>query len=110
SHLFVSLERLEALRQNSFPERSRREVSAKAASAPLSDRLPLQRIGLSATQRPLEEIARLLGGGKVLLPDAPWQPRDVEIVDAGSKKNFDLRIEVAVEDMAKLGEVSEIPS
>jgi len=117
SHLFVSLERLEALRQNTFPERSRRENSGKAASAPLSDRedlpgdrLPLQRIGLSATQRPLEEIARLLGGGKVLLPDEPWQPRDVEIVDAGSKKNFDLRIEVAVEDMAKLGEVSEIPS
>ena len=89
SHLFVSLERLEILRRK---------------------KEPLQRIGLSATQRPLEEIARLLGGGKVLLPDAPWKARDVEIVDAGSKKNFDLRIEVAVEDMAKLGEVEEIPS
>jgi ATP-dependent Lhr-like helicase len=29
---------------------------------------PLQRIGLSATQRPLEEIARLLGGGEVRAP------------------------------------------
>lgn len=117
AHLFVSLERLEALRQSTFPERSRREDFGKAASAPLSDREdlcsdkpPLQRIGLSATQRPLEEIARLLGGGKVLLPEASWQPRPVEIVDAGSKKQLDLRIEVPVEDMAKLGEVSQIPS
>ena len=44
AHLFLSLERLEALR---------------------SGRAPLQRIGLSATQRPLEEVARLLGGGEV---------------------------------------------
>jgi len=90
SHLFVSLERLEQLRK-------KRDA-------------PLQRIGLSATQRPLEEIARLLCGGKVLLPEASWQPREVEIVDAGSKKHFELRIEVPVEDMARLGEVSEIPS
>ncbi len=42
AHLFVSLERLEAIR----PEGTK----------------PLQRIGLSATQSPLDEIARLLGG------------------------------------------------
>ncbi len=46
SHLFVSLERLEQLR-----DRDGKSLR------------PLQRIGLSATQRPLEEIARLLGGG-----------------------------------------------
>lgn len=90
THLFLSLERLEALQ----PNRPR----------------PIQRIGLSATQRPLEEVARLLAGGQVGGPDEPWRQRDVEIVDAGSKKNFELHVEVAVEDMAALGQVDEIPS
>ncbi|HUS65387.1 MAG TPA: DEAD/DEAH box helicase [Kofleriaceae bacterium] len=85
AHLFLSLERLEALR---------------TAGA------PLQRIGLSATQRPLEEIGRLLVGG-VAGPaqDAPVAPRDVEIVDAGGGKAFELRVEVPVEDMSRLGEI-----
>ena len=39
---------------------------------------PPQRIGLSATQRPLDEIARFLGGF-----DGPSGPRPVTIVDAG---------------------------
>ena len=43
AHLALSLERLEALR---------------------AGRPPLQRIGLSATQRPLEEVARFLGGAE----------------------------------------------
>jgi len=61
----------------------------------------VQRIGLSATQRPLEEVARYLGGG-----------RKVAIVDAGSRKAFELRVEVPVEDMSRLGEPvapAEIP-
>src|SRR2546425_11712556 len=45
SHLALSLERLEELR-------------GPGGSAPR----PLQRVGLSATQRPLDEIARFLGG------------------------------------------------
>jgi len=90
SHLFLSLERLEELN----PKREK----------------PIQRIGLSATQRPLEEIARLLGGGTVSGPEAPWQPREVEIVNASTKKQLELRVEVPVEDMARLGEVDEIPS
>src|SRR5688500_9958414 len=45
AHLALSLERLEALRAARDPERA-----------------PLQRIGLSATQRPLDEVARYLGG------------------------------------------------
>jgi ATP-dependent Lhr-like helicase len=61
----------------------------------------LQRIGLSATQRPLEEVARYLGGGEGL---RKWTPRPVTIVDAGARKRFDLRVEVPVEDMARLGE------
>lgn len=61
---------------------------------------PLQRIGLSATQRPLEEVARFLGGGEGA---TPWQPRPVRIVDAGAKKAFDLRVEVPVDDLSSLG-------
>jgi ATP-dependent Lhr-like helicase len=62
---------------------------------------PLQRIGLSATQRPLEEVARYLGGGE---GRRAWKARPVTIVDAGAQKAFDLRVEVPVEDMARLGE------
>ena len=60
----------------------------------------LQRVGLSATQRPLEEVARYLGGGE---PGPGWRPRPVSIVDAGARKAFDLRVEVPVEDMAHPG-------
>jgi ATP-dependent Lhr-like helicase len=77
AHLALSLERLEALRPD-------------GASPP-------QRIGLSATQRPLETIARFLGGAG---PD-----RVVAIVDAGSRKPLELKVVVPVEDMAAIGEV-----
>jgi ATP-dependent Lhr-like helicase len=40
---------------------------------------PVQRIGLSATQRPLEEIGRFVSGG-----------REIELVDAGRSKELDL--------------------
>jgi len=49
-----------------------------------------QRIGLSATQRPLEVAARFLGG----------VGRDVAIVDAGKRRTMELRVEVGVEEMA----------
>jgi len=87
AHLFLSLERLEALRGGSEP---------------------VQRIGLSATQRPLDEVARLLGGGE---PEGKkWRQRPVTVVDAGSRKQFDLRVEVPVEDMRRIGELEELPS
>ena len=54
---------------------------------------PVQRIGLSATQNPLEEIGRFLVGPH----------RDVTIVDAGHRKELDLRIEVPVESMSEPG-------
>ncbi|MGZ8501935.1 MAG: DEAD/DEAH box helicase, partial [Candidatus Limnocylindrales bacterium] len=76
AHLALSLERLEALR---------------AADAP-----PLQRIGLSATQRPLDTIARFLGG--------TGPGREVRIVDAGTRKPLELSVVVPVEDMGRLGE------
>ena len=85
SHLFLSLERLEE----------------QALGA-------VQRIGLSATQRPLDEVARLLGGGT--LSGKRWKPRPVTIVDAGSKRQIEVRVEVPVDDLAKLGEVEELPS
>ena len=50
---------------------------------------PLQRIGLSATQRPLEEVGRFLVGAG----------RDCEVVDAGVRKPLDLKIHVPVESM-----------
>ncbi len=138
AHLMLSLERLEAL------------CGRK-----------LQRIGLSATQRPLEEVARFLGGaegnllGERKLPtppaleaeiagapaqqshesieadtetraalavtdalgDATAAPeasgprfRPVTIVNAGTRKTLELRVEVPVEDMARLGEIDDLPS
>jgi len=75
AHLMLSLERLEELTT-----------------------APPQRIGLSATQRPLDEIARLLGGF-----DAPGAPREVAVIDAGHRKTLDLEVIVPVEDMAELG-------
>src|SRR5436190_19428247 len=68
AHLAVSLERLERLAGG------------------------FQRIGLSATQRPLEEIGRFVGGG-----------RPIEPVDAGVAKELDLEILVPVEDMREPG-------
>jgi ATP-dependent Lhr-like helicase len=65
---------------------------------------PPQRIGLSATQRPLEEIARFLGG-----QETDGAPRPVTIVDAGHRKPMELTVEVPVDDMAELGAVSEPP-
>jgi ATP-dependent helicase Lhr and Lhr-like helicase len=50
---------------------------------------PLQRIGLSATQRPLEEVGRFLVGGG----------RDCTVIDTGMRKQLDLEIRVPVEDM-----------
>ncbi len=64
-------------------------------------RRDLQRIGLSATQRPLELVAQYLGGGD----GTPWKARPVTIVDAGEKKAYDLRVEVPVEDMSRLGDI-----
>ena len=108
---------------------------------------PLQRIGLSATQRPLEEVARFLGGAEPSCREnnsrtnisaetatrtnrSEWSANDlaedalaefesaafapvyrpVAIVDASEPKRLDLRVEVPVEDMARLAELDELPS
>lgn len=69
AHLAVSLERLDDLLER-----------------------PVQRIGLSATVRPAEEVARFLGGR------AP-----VQIVSPPAQKTFDLHVVVPVDDMSELG-------
>jgi ATP-dependent helicase Lhr and Lhr-like helicase len=60
----------------------------------------VQRIGLSATQRPLERIGRFLVGPK----------RTCEIVDAGRSKELDLEIRVPVEDMSDPGADAPAPA
>src|SRR5579863_10178494 len=107
SHLALSLERLEHLAGRK-----------------------IQRIGLSATQRPLEEVARFLGGAESE-GDSPATDDDVaaeeplaefegsvnapvyrpiHIVDASEPKRLDLRVEVPVEDMTRLDEIDPLPS
>jgi ATP-dependent Lhr-like helicase len=70
AHLAISVERLQRLAEG-----------------------PFQRIGLSATQRPLEEIGRFVSGS-----------RPIEIVDAGHRKELDLEVVVPVDDMREPGE------
>ena len=61
---------------------------------------PPQRVGLSATQRPLDEIARFLGG----MEDAePPVPRPVTIVDCGLVKQLTARVHSPVDDLAHVG-------
>ena len=58
---------------------------------------PLQRIGLSATQRPLEEIGRFVSGG-----------REIQLVDAGRAKELDLKVVVPLDDMREPEEQQSI--
>jgi ATP-dependent Lhr-like helicase len=71
AHLALSVERLDRLVMS-------------------GDQVPgqVQRIGLSATQRPLEEIGRFVSGA-----------REIQLVDAGRAKELDLEIVVPLEDM-----------
>jgi ATP-dependent helicase Lhr and Lhr-like helicase len=114
AHLALSLERLQA-------------ITGKG----------LQRIGLSATQRPLEEVAHFLAGvevtgrpvkekgsaeeklaNEVATFEHEWTTdeeaaqkfRPVTIVNASEPKRLNLKVEVPVEDMARLGQIEELPS
>src|SRR3954447_5521194 len=58
---------------------------------------PVQRVGLSATQRPMEEIGRFVSGA-----------RAIELVDAGRAKELDLKVVVPLEDMREPGESGSI--
>jgi len=57
---------------------------------------PAQRIGLSATVRPVDEVATFLGGG-----------RPVTVVAPPSAKQVELQVVVPVEDLSALGQPSE---
>jgi ATP-dependent helicase Lhr and Lhr-like helicase len=72
THLMLSLERLDALLAR-----------------------PAQRVGLSATVRPMDEVATLLAGG-----------RPVTVVQAAPTKRLDLKVVVPIEDMTTVGESS----
>jgi ATP-dependent Lhr-like helicase len=63
---------------------------------------PVQRIGLSATQRPLAEVARFLGGYDPQPSGDESAPRPVTVVDAGMIKPVDLKVVTAVEDFGEL--------
>jgi ATP-dependent helicase Lhr and Lhr-like helicase len=94
AHLALTLERLDHLvagarRADGAP----RPAGGTAAPVKGGERRGIQRIGLSATQRPLERIAKFLVGPS----------RECEIVDAGRRKDLDLEIVVPVEDMADPG-------
>ncbi|MFL5242034.1 MAG: DEAD/DEAH box helicase [Gemmataceae bacterium] len=84
--LSLLLERLEALNPQSFT-----------------------RIGLSATQRPLEEVGRYLGGFTVDKAGGR-RPRPVTIVDTGTRKGMDLKVVSPVEQFGPLAEKSVWPS
>jgi ATP-dependent Lhr-like helicase len=93
---------------------------------------PLQRIGLSATQRNLDEIARFLGGAAPASPRrgrngaravdperalhdefaaaAAATPRPVSVVDAREPKKLAITVDVPIADMAKVGQPVEQPS
>ncbi len=76
AHLALSIERLQALAAR-----------------------PLQRIGLSATQKPIEDIARLLvGSHRIGVDGAPA----CTIIDAGHQREMDLRIEVPDEELGPI--------
>ena len=79
AHLALTLERLEAL----------------------VERSP-QRIGLSATQKPLDEVARFLGGCEPAESDAPVF-RPVTIVDCGMTKEMEISVESPVADLGNVG-------
>ena len=78
AHLALTLERLEAL----------------TGQSP-------QRIGLSATQRPLDEVARYLGGCE---PGSGADPtfRQVTVVDCGLTKKMEISIQSPVPDLANV--------
>ena len=90
SHLALSLERLDALVAGSGEDPSEQQRGGSSGPSPNP---PIQRIGLSATQRPLERVAKFLVGPK----------RACQIVDAGRQKELDLEIVVPVDDMSDPG-------
>jgi ATP-dependent helicase Lhr and Lhr-like helicase len=81
SHLALSIERLEALVAQHESQNSSLETRSQK----------LIRIGLSATQRPIEEVARFLVGSAGI--DADDKP-NCTIIDSGHARRLDVAIEL----------------
>ena len=86
-HLSLSLERLSAL-SNTDPIR----------------------IGLSATQKPLDRIAAFLGGQKYFPEENTFAMRSVEIIDCGQNKRMDLKVLSAVKSFSDIPESTVWPA
>jgi ATP-dependent Lhr-like helicase len=81
AHLALSLERLDALLER-----------------------PAQRIGLSATVRPVAEVARFLGGARA---PGPHGGRRVTVVQPPADKRVEIQVVVPVPDLGELGQVTD---
>src|SRR5437763_10803844 len=106
AHLVLSLERLEALRgegvglpsphssSHSLLGTTRNALEIGMAEAmPFKNKSPLIRIGLSATQKPIEEVAHFLtGNGR----------HDPVIVNIGHKRTLDLAVEVPASQLGPI--------
>jgi ATP-dependent Lhr-like helicase len=68
---------------------------------------PLQRIGLSATQRPVEAVARLLVGAGEGRSDEAGQPR-CSIVDTGHKRALDLGLELPGDELGAVATTEQM--
>ncbi|HTS95718.1 MAG TPA: crosslink repair DNA glycosylase YcaQ family protein [Streptosporangiaceae bacterium] len=88
SHLTLTLERLEHLAAQSHAE-------------------PLQRIGLSATQRPVETVARLLVGVGEDRRDPDGSPR-CAIVDSGHRRDLDLALELPGDELGAVASAEQM--
>ena len=78
-------------RDKTSPDKTQSETPASTPTPPKA----LQRIGLSATQKPLEEIAALLAG----LDPETRIARAVTVVNAGGRRDLDVVVELPVEDL-----------
>ncbi|HKS10729.1 MAG TPA: DEAD/DEAH box helicase [Pyrinomonadaceae bacterium] len=95
SHLALSVERLEQLVRQHQPQEAQRDAPNK-----------LTRIGLSATQRPIEEVARFLVGTENINADNVPQ---CAIVDSGHTRRLDIAVELTDSPLSAVmsGEVWE---
>ena len=64
------------------------------------------RIGLSATQKPLDRIAAFLGGQTYDSAKSIYTPRQVQIIDCGQRKEMDLKVITPVKTFSELPESS----
>jgi ATP-dependent helicase Lhr and Lhr-like helicase len=88
SHLALTVERLEHL------------AAADGAGA-------LQRIGLSATQRPIETVARLLVGAGEGRSNPDGSPR-CAIVDTGHRRDLDLSLELPSDELGAVATTEQM--